>query len=158
MSDLTDAREALAAAKAAHAEAHAAEQGARAAATSLRQRLASGTGADVAPSGLTQADAVVERARLLTQAAEEPIEALTATVRTAQSDADADAVVGTLPVLVPSSVPWGRRRASSTTCRCSRRARWQFPLLIEREPKGTAMPTDPASMIPKFERYCASCE
>jgi hypothetical protein len=98
MSALTDARDALEAAKAIHQAAVADEVAAKATAAALRERLANGD-TKIKPEELTAADAKVEHARLVAVGAERPLEALNARVREAQVDALCDSIVGTIPQL-----------------------------------------------------------
>jgi hypothetical protein len=98
MSALTEAREALEAAKVTHQAAVVAERAARSDAEALRARIADGD-AKVKPSDLTSADAKAEHARIVAVGAERPIEALHDAVRTAEVDALCDSITGRLPEL-----------------------------------------------------------
>ena len=96
MSTLTEARDALEAAKSTHQAAVVAENAARSDAEALRTRIASGD-KKAKPGDLTVADAAAEHARLVAVGAEQPLEALNAAVRAAEVDALCDSITGRLP-------------------------------------------------------------
>jgi hypothetical protein len=98
MSALTEAREALATAQSAHADALTAEQTAKADAEILRQRITDGD-PKVNPADITAADAKAEHARLAAIGAERGLDELHAAVMSAEVDAVCESVTSRLPVL-----------------------------------------------------------
>jgi hypothetical protein len=99
MTTLTEAQTALDAAQANYGTAVGAAHATRSAADNLRQRVASGRGADVLPDQIAAADQAADHAALVVQGAVNAMAGLEDGVQTAQADALCDEIIATLPTL-----------------------------------------------------------
>ncbi len=99
MSTLEEAEEAHEAARTTHGEALSAANAARARASDLRNRVATGEATDIGPSVLAEADDHANHAALVAEGSARSLAQLGEAVQAARADAECDQVVSTLPDL-----------------------------------------------------------